>query len=63
MNDKTKPAPQVATSPAAAQEEPAAKLFAVTQAFWLGDKLCAADTKVQLTDSQAKRLGDAVKAD
>lgn len=61
MNDKTKPAPQVGA--AATQDEPAQKLFAVTQAFWLGDKLCAADSKVKLTDSQAKRLREAVKAD
>lgn len=65
MNDKIKPSPQVGavTATAAAQDEPAGKLFAVTQAFWLGDKLCAANSKVQLTDSQAKRLGEAVKAD
>lgn len=52
MNDKTKPA-----EPADAKT----KLFAVTQAFWLGDKPCAAGSQVQLTDSQAKRLGEAVE--
>ena len=54
MNDKTKTVP-------AATIEPAAKLFAVTKAFWLGDKPCAAGEQVQLTESQAKRLDGAVK--
>ena len=42
-------------------EAPAAK-FAVVKEFWLGDKCCAASSTVELTDSQAKRLGDSVKA-
>lgn len=54
MNDKTKPTPPEPT-------EAKTKLFAVTKAFWLGDKPCAAGSQVQLTDSQAKRLGEAVE--
>lgn len=56
MNDKTKTAPAAAAAPADAPT----KLFAVTKAFWLGDKLCAEGGQVQLTDSQAKRAGEAV---
>jgi hypothetical protein len=36
--------------------------FAVAKEFWLNDKLCVEGSKVDLTDSQAKRLGDKVKA-
>jgi hypothetical protein len=53
MNDKTKPAPPEPT-------DAKSQLFAVTKAFWLGDKPCAEGEKVLLTDSQAKRLGEAV---
>ena len=57
MNDKTKTAPAAAAAPADAQT----KLFAVTKAFWLGDRLCSEGDQVQLTDSQAKRAGQAVE--
>jgi hypothetical protein len=53
-NQKT---PDAKTTP----EAPVAK-FAVVKEFWLGDKCCAAGSTVELTDSQAKRLGDSVKA-
>lgn len=54
MNDKAKTAPP---EPAEAKT----KLFAVTKAFWLGDKRCAEGEQVQLTESQAKRAGELVK--
>lgn len=54
MNDKTKLAPVEPT-------ETKTKLFAVKKVFWLGDKLCAEGEQVQLTDSQAKRAGEAVE--
>lgn len=57
MNDKTKTAPAAPAAAADAQT----KLYAVTKAFWLGDKLCAEGGQVELTDSQAKRAGEAVK--
>lgn len=59
MNDKTKPAPAV--SAAAYAVAPETQSFAVKQAFWLGHTLCEAGTKVRLTDSQAKRAGEAVE--
>lgn len=46
---------------AKAAEAPTSK-FAVAKEFWLNDKLCAEGSKVELTDSQTKRLGDKVKA-
>lgn len=59
MNDKTKSAPAItgSTEPTEAKT----KLFVVTKAFWLSDKLCSEGDQVQLTDSQAKRLGEAVE--
>lgn len=59
MNDKTKPAAAITGS--AEQIEAKTKLFAVTKAFWLGDRLCSEGEQVQLTDSQAKRAGQAVE--
>ncbi len=46
---------------ALAKVEATAK-FAVVKAFWLDTKLCVEGSEVQLTESQAKRLGESVKA-
>ncbi len=51
MNDKT--TPEV--------KKPETKPFAVKQGFWLADKHCAAGEQVELTASQAKRLGEVVQ--
>jgi hypothetical protein len=62
MTPKTdNPKTDTSKTEAAAKPEPTSK-FAVVKAFWLDTKLCAEGAEVLLTDSQAKRAGDSIKA-
>lgn len=62
MNPTPSPSPSQKTADTKTTPETSVVKFSVVKEFWLGHKCCAVGSTVELTDSQAKRLGDNVKA-